>query len=168
MAFLFVSNTMALKLINFVTSVEVQGAREHNLIDFFSPIANRILEEYVQDKKVSRERQNFLEFRFEKFCCFLLLIHQRQQLLCSLNPKRNETSFMGGMHRERPWNVERRKFCVKQKLRTNLEEVLGNSGEQRCLVVRVGQGHPAADLEESHCGKAWLGKPVEQLESKKT
>lgn len=55
MAFLFVSNTMALKLINFVTSVEVQGAREHNLIDFFSPIANRILEEYVQDKSQQGE-----------------------------------------------------------------------------------------------------------------
>lgn len=46
---------MALKLINFVTSVEVQGAREHNLIDFFPPIANRILEEYVQDKSQQGE-----------------------------------------------------------------------------------------------------------------
>jgi len=40
----------------------------------------------------------------------------------------------------------------------SLEEVWGNSRAMKCIIVYVGQGHIAADPEESHCGKSTAGK----------
>lgn len=75
------------------------------------------------------------------------------------------------MHRELGMEtMEWRKKKVLCKAETK-DQSGGGFREQwrtEMLIMHVGQGHTAADLEESHCGKAWLGKPVEQLETEKT
>lgn len=51
-----------------------------------------------------------------------------------------------------------RKFCVKQKIKANMEEVLGNERDLGYIIVCVGQGQPAADPEETRCVRSTAGK----------